>query len=368
MLAVFLILFFSSGPINATLGDGFPISDSQNIETLSATLKPGESGPPESLGVVITGSTLPLDILFTFDLTGSMLDEINECKTTASSMMTSIRLLYPDSNFGAASFMDYDGTFIYPGYTDEYGDIDQGDYPWSLDQDITSDTGAVNNAINGLTLGYGSDVPEDYSRVLYESQFAGWRQDSIKIVIVLGDAPTHDLDFYAPTNYGGDPGRDAIAQNDDDLDFETVVSQLSASEIKIITIDAGNDTEAADSFNYMADQTGGLYRQIADAGDIPTAVVSSILETATLTTLSLQASSGFEGWVDFIPSSYTDIGNGELKEFQIILKAPSTATEGIYNFDIYLLGSGSGTVTIATIPAQVIVTGELPKTGAQKNF
>jgi hypothetical protein len=236
----------------------------------------------------------PVDILFEIDLTSSMSDEIDVAKAQSVAIMNSIRTIYPNANFGLVSFSDYPGSYSYPGYAAQYGGL--SDSPYTLDQPITGDTAVVAAAINGLALGWGADWPEDYTRVLYEAgndPAIGWRSGAMKIVVIIGDAPTHDLDFYGATlNTGGDPGRNATAGDDDDLDFETTVADLASQGIIVMAIDASNSyspnvdpdkglmaeaeivsvsmEDAAEmSFRYMADKTGGEYCKLDDAADLP---------------------------------------------------------------------------------------------------
>jgi len=357
-LSAFLIIFSSFSKASAT---------SVSPTSVSAILRPGESALPQPLDAGITASSVPLDVLFILDLSSSLIDELAECKSEATNMMNQINSSYADSKFGVASFMDYPGTFTYPGYSKEYGDALSGDYAWNLDQDLTTNTGIVATTINNLVMGYGGDVPQDYTRVLYESQFVGWRANAIKVVVLMGDAATHDEDFYDPFTFGGDPGRDATAGTADDLDFQTVIGELASADIHIITINSFTgvpDPFAVFSFTYMAEQTGGLYRELGDVDDIPATIVAAVQTTAKFTSITLQAASGYENWFSFTPFSYSNVGDGETKTFQITLNAPAGTNPGTYQFDIYVVGTGSGETIIATIPATIHVSTVLPETGA----
>jgi len=360
-LVIFLIIILPFNKVGAT---------SVSPTSLSASLRPGESDSPQPINTNVTASSVPLDVLFILDLSSSLIQELDECKSEATNMMNQISSSYADSKFGVASFMDYPGTFTYPGYSEEYGDAGDGDYAWNLDQDLTTNTGVVATTINNLVMGFGGDVPQDYSRVLYESQFVGWRANAIKVVVLMGDAPTHDEDFYAPFTFGGDPGRDAIAQTADDLDFQTIVGELASADIHIVTINSytgAPDPFATFSFTYMAEQTGGLYRELGDVSDIPETIVNAVKSTAKFTSITLRAATGYEDWMSFSPSSYSDVGDGETKTFQITLNAPAGTNPGTYQFDIFVIGTGSGETTIGTIPATINVSTMLPAAGANSN-
>ena len=193
-------------------------------------LRPGESTSRElsiSTGDVPVGKG---DIMFVFDLTGSMADELAQAKSSAATIMSDVRAALPNPWFGVASFMDYPGTFVYPGYIDQYGDAPSGDQPWIYNIRPTDNIANVVNTIDSLSLGWGADWPESYTRVLYELPGVEWRPRTKKIVVLFGDAPTHDLSF-AGYNFGGDPGADGVASTEDDLVFVDVVKRLAAEEI-----------------------------------------------------------------------------------------------------------------------------------------
>ena len=98
-----------------------------------------------------------------------------------------IRAGNPNSAFGVASFADY-----------------QERMPWRLDRDITEDIDSVATAITRLRLYDGKDFAEAYSRALYEARFVGWRPGARRIIILFGDAPAHDPNFYGQST-GIDP-------------------------------------------------------------------------------------------------------------------------------------------------------------------
>jgi hypothetical protein len=235
-------------------------------------------------------ATGPVDIVFAMDLTGSMSGELNAMKSESKAIMNAVSVMAPDSRFGLVSYMDYDGTYTTtePGstpvtYTAKYGDAaGSGDYPYNLDAPLTTDIDAVETAMNGLTLGWGADGPQDYSRIIYESysdSAIGFRPDAVKMLIVIGDAPPHDTDFdydgdSIPDNTGGDPGRDALMGTSDDLDFQTVVADAAGNDITILAVHGtGYGVEA---WKYMAEETGGVYRELDHAEDLPDVILDLI--------------------------------------------------------------------------------------------
>ncbi|MEA1893822.1 MAG: vWA domain-containing protein [Euryarchaeota archaeon] len=235
-------------------------------------------------------ATGPVDILFAMDLTGSMGGELDAMKSESKAVMNAVNVMIPDSRFGLVSYMDYNGTYTTTEigstpetYTALYGDAaGSGDYPYKLDEPLTTDISAVEAAINGLTLGWGADGPQDYPRIIYESYSdsdIGFRTDAVKILIMIGDAPPHDTDFdydgdTNPDNTGGDPGRDELMGTDDDLDFQTVVADAADNGIVILAVHGtGYGVKA---WEYMAEETDGAYFKLDNAAELPDVILDLI--------------------------------------------------------------------------------------------
>jgi len=328
---------------------------------LSATLRPKESASFELL--VETGPTpIPsIDVVLAIDRTGSMSDEIAVVKNKAVSIMNDIRTKVPDSWFGLVSFMDYPGSYSYPGYSAQYGSAAYGDVPYVVNQQPTDNTANVASAINGLSIGWGADEPQDYTRVLYETISLHWRALSKKILVLFGDAPTHDLNF-AGHNFGGDPGRDAVARTADDLDFETVVGQVKDEGITVLAVQGSMyepmRTYAEATFKGMsigfdgAVGTSGQYFQLSTADQIPNVISTMVQEEVSkIKHLTLDIPDEYKNWVTFIPTEYTDVGPLTAKTFQVTITVPDGTAAGEHTFLIRVLGDGAllGSTVISII-------------------
>lgn len=146
----------------AVLTSASLIPDSLYLEDMI----PGESVIEEK-DIVIT-IPLKVDVVFAFDLTGSMSGEIGMAKTKAQELMNSLNAL-SDFKFGVISYTDYPNYYTSYGYSSQYGWAVSGDYAYNLDQALTDNTIVVNSAITGLALGDEGDGPQDYTRIFYES-------------------------------------------------------------------------------------------------------------------------------------------------------------------------------------------------------
>lgn len=152
--------------------------------TLDISLNPG--GSFKELKSVTTDQIRGLDVLFVIDVSGSMGDELSKVKDSIEDIIDGISSEFQDSVFGVATFIDYPRYYSCCGYNRQYGL--SYDYAWRLEVDITKDKSAVSSKVKSLRTGSGFDIPEDYARALYESQFVGWRGYAKKIVVLFGDA------------------------------------------------------------------------------------------------------------------------------------------------------------------------------------
>jgi hypothetical protein len=308
-----------------------------------ATMMPGESVWDNKTIITDEIPIGKLDVMFLFDLTGSMGDEIDSAKASSIDIMNDIRSSISDSNFGVGSFMDYPYYYDYCGYSSTYGDSSYGDYAWNLDQDITSNTAAVSTSIDGLVLGSGWDGPESYARALYESQFVGWRFGARKIVVIFEDALPHDCDFSTfecSGSTGVDPGRDAVAGTSDDLPWVDVIADLKAADISIIVVDSGGYDDCP--WQYAADETGGILSDLSSTETLAEEIVELIGDiTSTISELTLEVSEGYEDWFEWEPEAHYDVGGGETVEFNVSLSVPEETPDGLYHICLKVMGDGA---------------------------
>ncbi len=210
-----------------------------------------------------------LDVLFLFDLTGSMGGVLGSAKSEAISLMSDISSLVPDSAFGVASFMDADGSQESCGYSGTYGDAASGDYQWSLDEDVTPDTSAVSGAINSLSLGFGADGPEGYAFALQQATTASWRPGAKRVVVIFQDNVPHDCTLGSfsgcSATTGADAGADGVAGTGDDPTWSGVASLLASEGISVISVDSGSADACRESvWGFMAEETGGIAASLGD--------------------------------------------------------------------------------------------------------
>ncbi len=140
------------------------------------------------------------DVLFLFDTSGSMSGELAEAKEKVASVMETVSAHLPDAQFGVANVEDIpgynEGAFTETETEQQYAE--NKEKAWRLDQSITTDRTKVLSTINALTIGYGGDGPEAYSRALWESDTnptVGWRPGSRHEIVLIADNVPHDVNL-----------------------------------------------------------------------------------------------------------------------------------------------------------------------------
>lgn len=219
-----------------------------------------------------------LDVVFSFDLTGSMGGYINDAKANAAAICADLKLVSPDLRIGVISQVDYPNTYDSYGYANTYGQAP--DYAYKLDAPLSSDCDSVMTVINGLTLGWGADNPQDYTRMMYEAAAdpgIGWRDEAQRIVIMFGDSVPHDDNLNEgisaePWSTGGDPGRDEVMFTADDLDLQMELFHLAASSIKLYSV----NPSSLEHWSYWTGLTGGVAVSPNQVGGVTAAIEEAL--------------------------------------------------------------------------------------------
>ena len=195
----------------------------------------------------------PLDLIFTIDTTGSMWDDIDAVKASATEIVNTIDSKISDYRVAVVDYRDFP---VYP-----YGG--SGDYPYHVDLPFSTDKSTIISAIQGLSLGWGADWQESvYSALIRSINTEGlgeWRNGVKKVVILMGDAPPHDPEPF--TGY-------------------TLSSVVAAAEAvdpaSIYPIAIGGDSTTYSYFSTLAEETGGEVFIALTAADLVEAIIKAI--------------------------------------------------------------------------------------------
>lgn len=118
------------------------------------------------------------DIVFVVDTTGSMGPAIDNVRTNLHGIVTSVKAAQPTAQFGVASYKDEsDGAALFDVRTP-----------------LTATEADVQAGVDTLSAGGGGDTPEGWINALFQVSTGAvtYRPDSSRIVVLVGDASSHD--------------------------------------------------------------------------------------------------------------------------------------------------------------------------------
>lgn len=204
-----------------------------------------------------------VDVLFLFDSTGSMGDDIANAKANASALLDSISTRFKNFRVAVADYKDFP--------EDPYGD--PSDYTFNARQPFTTNKAAAQAAINSLSASGGNDWPESVYTALSKSingdGIGAWRDNPARrIIILIGDAPGHDPEPWA----GG-------------TSFNAVLGLATnpAKPVAVHCLLVGSDIDAQSQYDLIAGGSGGGFVQVSGAGGVSLAlqgIIDSVASTS----------------------------------------------------------------------------------------
>src|SRR4051794_832360 len=202
----------------------------------------------------------PLDVELAIDATASMGPSIHRIQRDAAKLVTHLRARFPGARFAVVQFKD-------AADTPEYEVL----------QSMTSDPKLVAQATTRMGPGGGGDNPEAYNVVFrnsYADKSIGWRPNSRKLVVVVGDAEPHgagSAGLAGCLDASADPHALRIRQ-------ELVGMKVNGRTL-IMVRQASTASAALDCFQGLTEQAyqGGAAR---DAGSNLTGVIEALVGRA----------------------------------------------------------------------------------------
>ncbi|MGW5667717.1 VWA domain-containing protein [Micromonospora sp. NPDC003776] len=212
------------------------------------------SDPGTTIGISKVVSTPPIppnpDVVLLVDTTGSMGPAIANVRTNLQQVINNVRGAQPSAEFAVASYRDEgDGAELF-----------------RVRQGLTDDATALQSAVNGLTADGGGDVPEAWVNALYQVSDGAiaYRTGSSRIVVLVGDAPSHD-----PS------AGHTLAQ---------ATAALQADDARVLAVNvsgAGGGLDALGQATAVAGATGG--QVVGSSPDTVTAAILSGLHDLDVT-------------------------------------------------------------------------------------
>ena len=192
-------------------------------------------GEAQTRTLKFTTNIKSADVYFLVDATGSMGDEIDNVRSTLSTIAAQAKAAIPDLQMGVGSFRD----FPYASYGDE------GDAPYAHQISVTDDLASVQQGLSSLYAGGGGDMAESQVEALYQAAsgegltsnagptanipaascaagmrgYPCFRPASTPVLVLVSDAPWHQgpANVYpyagiSPTPHTFDQAKDAMAR------------------------------------------------------------------------------------------------------------------------------------------------------------
>ncbi|MDI9396149.1 MAG: peptidoglycan DD-metalloendopeptidase family protein [Euryarchaeota archaeon] len=204
----------------------------------------------------------PLDIIFVIDTTGSMSDDIDAVKSSASEIVEAIDLKTNNYRVAVVDYRDYPNS--------PYGEPGL-DYLYNLDLSFSNNKDTIVNSINSLSLGHGMDWEEsvysalvkamiDDNKDLMNADNYGWRNGANKAIILMGDAPAHN-----PEPWEGGYSLEDVSYWSKNID-----------PVIVYSIVIGSDSTTHQSFSEISEVTGGKVYTSPSASEIVDTIIKVI--------------------------------------------------------------------------------------------
>lgn len=232
-IADFDVFVQSTSPVRKLLADTYMVYDvgdgeGQAVLELTGSIPTDSETNDFAVESVSTGFDGPIEVVVSFDTTGSMYPCLTQVRTHVRTMIRDLFAGIPDIRMGIIAQGDY-------------GDVYE-----------TKHTGLSNNQddlcrfVETVSSTCGGDYEECYELVLREAYTKiKWSVGARKVLIMIGDAIPH-----APTSY----------RNRDKIDWRKEAQELVRHGVNVYSVQALNSRHADTTFwKPLAQETGGIH-------------------------------------------------------------------------------------------------------------
>jgi len=279
----------------------------QGLDPASVTATIADGGHLDVNKTVHTPTIPPdADICFLADTTASMTPALANVKAGIGAIMTGVLTESPNAQFCAA----------------QYGDVGDAFIDFSLDQVLTTNTAAVQAAVNAWFAGDGGDTPEDQLHALTQMAGAapGWRTPvppATHILVWFGDASGHD-----PAS-GGETLASTIA---------ALTSGGAGAPIIVIAIDSqsgfGDGLDNTGQATAITSATGGVFLVAATPNDVTTAILAALEAVEIPVTVAMVSDCTSPISTTFVPASQVVNAGDDAVFTETISVSASPAQQG----------------------------------------
>jgi len=293
-----------------------------------------------------SSTKLPLDLVFLSDLSGSYWDDLPVLQDLVPKLVSSVRDIQPNSQFGLASYIDKPKSPF--GY--------RKDFVYKTESAITKSRADFQKAMDNLRLGDGNDLPEAQLEALMQvalrEKEMGFRKKSRRVVVLSTDANYHKAGdgkkagIKTPNN--GDTVLDGKPAGTGE-DYPSIAQVRDAlQEAGIVPIFAVTGDQVR-NYNKLVDKLGfGVVEKLSRDSSNLVKVVTNGLEEV-FSDLTIVPQSDDFGYVKSInPVTYENVRPGQSRTFEVKLgtKDPAVSKDRLY---LEVLGYGETVVNITPV-------------------
>jgi hypothetical protein len=258
------------------------------------------------------------DVVLLVDNTGSMGGAIANVQANLHQVVTDVKAAQPTAQFAVASYKDTEGC-----------DPDA----FVVEQNLTATEADVQAAVNLYAAGGGCDFPEDWINALFavSTGAIAYRPGSSRIVVLVGDAPSHD-----PS--GGHS-------------LGAATAALNAASTRVVAVDVSN-LDSAGQATAVVGATGGQLVPVSSSG-VSAAILSGLSNLPVTVTPVVTCDPGLSASFDHGPVT---VPSGTDATFVETVTVSSSAPQGSTlhcTVDFQLNGGPAGPAFVETIAVYV---------------
>lgn len=205
------------------------------VETPAKKTKPVEAPKPKPKPKL---NTEPIEVVFSFDTTGSMFPCLTQVRRDVSNMVNKLFDEIPNIRIGIIAHGDY---------------CDADRFYVTKILDITTNRNEISGFIKNVGATFGGDFPECYELVLHQARSLNWTSGKNKVLVMIGDATPH-----SPHE----------RQNTLSLDWRNELGLLCEAGIHVYAVQALNRSCSTSFYKEMAQRTGGFHLNLNQFSDV----------------------------------------------------------------------------------------------------
>ncbi|WP_103342745.1 VWA domain-containing protein [Amycolatopsis sp. CA-126428] len=198
------------------------------------------------------------DIVLLMDQTSSMGTALAAMQASLTDVMKTITTAQPDAQYAAVAFGDR---------KDPVDANNPNGRLFQVQQGLTKNQAEIKDAFTRITPAEGDDIPEDWIYALdrVATGAIGFRPDSSRIVVLVGDAPSHDPSGDRDPTKG--------------VTLTQAIEHLKAQGIRVVAVSArvagGLDSDPSHQATQVVDATDGVLAS-TDPGNISAVITEKI--------------------------------------------------------------------------------------------